>query len=194
MRVSQIAVWAGGAALTIAAVIVTVDVLCRKFIGVTMSGSDEISGYIFAAATTWAYSYCLLHRANIRIDAFYNLMPRWLKAVFDLAGLGALVVFMSVLTERAVFTLITSFIQDSVSITTLVTPLWIPQFFWASGLVLFMFTLLFISVYAVVALIRGDLATVSKVAGVLSVQEEIEEETHGMDISGGNSVGGREIS
>ena len=69
-KLSRIAVWFGGIALLISAVIVTLDVLSRKIFGVTMSGSDEISGYVFAASTTLAYSYCLINRANIRIDAF----------------------------------------------------------------------------------------------------------------------------
>ena len=68
-QISRFAVWVGGAALMAAAFMVTVDVLFRKFVGITMSGSDEYSGYVFAASTTWAYSYCLLHRSNVRIDA-----------------------------------------------------------------------------------------------------------------------------
>ena len=37
-RISQYAVWAGGTALLAAALMVTVDVLCRKLFNVTMSG------------------------------------------------------------------------------------------------------------------------------------------------------------
>ena len=51
--ISRVAVWIGGGSLLLAAVMVTVDVLCRRFLGITMSGSDEYSGYIFAASTTW---------------------------------------------------------------------------------------------------------------------------------------------
>ena len=75
-RLSLWAVWVGGAALMLSAIMVTVDVLARKYLNITMSGSDEITGYVFAGATTWAYAYCLLHRSNIRIDAVYNLLPR----------------------------------------------------------------------------------------------------------------------
>ena len=32
-------VWVGGAALLMSAIIVTIDVLCRKFAGITVSGS-----------------------------------------------------------------------------------------------------------------------------------------------------------
>ena len=72
-RIAQVAVWIGGASLLACAILVTIDVITRKLLNWTFSGSDEISGYAFAASTTWAYSYCLLHRANIRIDAVYNL-------------------------------------------------------------------------------------------------------------------------
>ena len=42
-------------AMMAAAFMVTVDVLFRKFAGLTMSGSDEYSGYVFSATTTWAF-------------------------------------------------------------------------------------------------------------------------------------------
>ena len=66
--VSNWAVWLAGLALLLCAFMVTVDVFFRKYLNMTMSGSDEISGYVFAASTTWAYSYCLLNRSNVRID------------------------------------------------------------------------------------------------------------------------------
>ena len=84
-----------------AAVMVTLDVLSRKFLNVTMSGADEISGYVFAASTTWAYSYCLLYRANIRIDALYNFLPRWVCAVLDTVAVALLLIYNGVLAHRA---------------------------------------------------------------------------------------------
>ena len=70
--VSRVAVWCGGAALLLSAIMVTLDVIARKLFSITISGSDEISGYVFAAATTWAYSFCLFSKSNIRIDALYT--------------------------------------------------------------------------------------------------------------------------
>ena len=93
----HVAVWIGGGSLLLAAVMVTVDVLCRRFLGITMSGSDS-TGYIFAASTTWAYSYCLLHRSNVRIDALYNLLPRPVTGILDVVGLSMLLYYMSVMT------------------------------------------------------------------------------------------------
>ncbi len=180
-KISRFAVWVGGSALLAAAIMVTGDVLSRKFFGITMSGSDEISGYIFAGGTTWAYSYCAIHRSNIRIDALYNLLPRAVRAILDVVGLSLLFAYIALLTVRGWQVFATSYEQNSVAISTLATPLWIPQLFWITGLSLFLITLGFLILYSGLALIRGQLGTVQAVAGTLTVREEIAEETHGIE-------------
>ena len=181
-KISQIAVWIGGAALLGAAILVTLEIFLRSALNVSIGGADEISGYAFAISTTWAYSYCLLHRANVRIDAFYNFLPRPVRAVLDVVGVILLLGYMGVLTEKAIGVFAESWANNSVSITTLQTPLWIPQLLWLSGLILFMLTLGVVSLYALMNLLRGDLAGVQRIAGVRSIEEEIDEETHGMDL------------
>ncbi len=187
--ISRRAVWVGGAALLAAAIMVTLDVLSRKFLNVTMSGADEVSGYVFAASTTWAYSYCLLNRANIRIDALYNFLPRWACAVLDTVAVSLLLLYNGVLAYRAWGAFSESWDRDSVSITTLATPQWIPQLAWASGLIFFEVVLLFVFLYSMIGLLRGDLDLVRRVAGVPSVAEEIEAETHGMNLQTGAREG-----
>ena len=182
-RISQLAVWFGGAALLAAAVMVTVDVLSRKIFNVTMSGSDEYSGYVFSATTTWAYSYCLLHRSNVRIDALYNYLPRKVTAILDVVGLLLLFYFMSIMTYYAMISFVDSWVSNSVSITTLGTPQWIPQLFWVAGLILFFVTLIFVVVYSIVALLQRNWDLVARVAGVPSIAETMQEETHGIDVA-----------
>jgi TRAP-type C4-dicarboxylate transport system permease small subunit len=180
-KISRAAVWVGGAALLLCAFMVSVDVVMRKLFSITMSGSDEISGYVFAAATAWAYSYCLLHRSHIRIDALYGVLPVWLRAVLDVLGLALLLFYMAYLTDKAIDVFMTSWERDSVSITTLSVAQWIPQLLWVSGLSWFVITLTFLLVYVLVSLLRSDLATVQNVAGALSAEKKIDEETHGMN-------------
>lgn len=179
-RISRYAVWVGGGAMLLAAFMVTIDVFARKIFNVTMSGSDEISGYVFAASTTWAYSYCLLNRTNVRIDALYNFAPRPLRAVLDVVGIALLFGYMTLLTDKAIDVFVTSWERDSVAITTLATPLWIPQLFWLAGLILFQITMVVLLVYTIVCLFTGNFARVQNIAGAMSVEEEIEVETHGM--------------
>ncbi len=181
-RLARVAVWFGGTALLLSSVMVTLDVLARDIFGVTMSGSDEISGYVFAASTTLAYSYCIIHRANIRIDAFYNFLPLTARCILDIVGLALLLLFMGMLTYHSVKVLQTSWEQNSLSVTTLSIPLWIPQTFWVAGLIMFIVTASFLLLYAIVALLSGDTQRVKSIVGTMSVEEEISEETRGMDI------------
>ena len=182
-RISQLAVWVGGAALLAAALMVTVDVLSRKIFNITMSGSDEYSGYVFSATTTWAYSYCLLHRSNVRIDALYNYLPRKVTAILDVVGLLLLFYFMSIMTYYAMVSFVDSWVNNSVSITTLGTPQWIPQLFWVAGLILFFVTLIFVVVYSIIALLQRNWDLVARIAGVPSIAETMQEETHGIDVA-----------
>jgi len=178
MGISRVATWVGGFALMMSAIMVTLDVTARKLFGVTISGSDEISGYVFAASTTWAYSYCLLTRSNIRIDALYNLLSARPRAILDLVALVLLLYYVFLLTRNAWTMFMDNVEYGSTAQTTLATPLWIPQIFWISGLAFFLLCLLFLTVYGLACVFRGDWATIGRIAGVSSVEEEIEQETH----------------
>jgi TRAP-type C4-dicarboxylate transport system permease small subunit len=178
-HMSRVAAWAGGAALMLCAVMITGDVLCRKFFGISIGGSDEITGYVFAGATTWAYAYCLLHRANIRIDALYNRFPRPMRAAIDVISVLLLLIFVAILTDHAYSTLSESIANNATSITPLTTPMWIPQTFWVIGWVFFLVTLVFVLIHLVKALLSRDLDAIGRIAGLRSVEEEIVEETRG---------------
>jgi len=177
-RISTVAVWVGGLALMLSAIMVTLDVISRKIFGLTISGSDEISGYVFAAGTTWAYSYCLFTRSNIRIDALYNLLSIRTRAFLDLLGLVLLLYYIYLLTVNAFGMFMENVQYNSSAQTTLATPLWIPQIFWLSGLAFFLICLAFLTVYGFTAVVRKDWPTINAIAGVKSVEEEITEETH----------------
>ncbi len=183
-RLSLVAVWIGGGGLLLAAIMVTVDVISRKFLSFTIGGADEYTGYVFAAATTWAYPYVALHRANVRIDALYNFLPMAVRAVLDIVGLVLLLIFISVLVRQSWGVFITSWNQSSVAITPLATPLWIPQAFWLAGLIFFTVTLAFLIIHATTALLKGDAAGVQAIAGTMSVQDEIRDSTKGMGLPG----------
>lgn len=176
--ISRAATWCGGAMLMLSAFMVTLDVIARKLFGITISGSDEITGYVFAASTTWAYSYCLLTRSNIRIDALYNLLRIKPRAILDLLGLSLLLYYIFLLTRNAWGMFMENVEFSSTAQTTLATPLWIPQIFWISGLGFFLICLSFLTLYSLTSLVRGDWETINRIAGVKSVEEEIKEETH----------------
>lgn len=189
-RISLWAVWMGGLSLLLAAIMIVIEVVGRKiggteFLGVTLPsfrvpGSDEYSGYVFAGATTWAYAYCLIHRSHIRIDALYNLFPQRVRAVLDVIGLAILGFYISYLTERAWVVFIKTLEKGSNAPTPQQTPLWIPQVFWVTGLTFFCIVTLFLCLYTLLCLLTGRTDQVQKLAGTMSVQEEVEEETRGV--------------
>lgn len=176
--VSRYAVWAGGAMLFFAAFMVTADVLIRATTSRSMGGSDEISGYLFAVSTSWAFAHALLHRVNVRVDALYLLMGRSVQAILDLLGVATLAVLVFVVTWRAlgVFQYSASFWAKS--ITPMQTPLAIPQFFWLLGLLLFSAALIVVLLRCLIAVARWDRAAIESLVGARTLKEEVEEEIH----------------
>jgi TRAP-type mannitol/chloroaromatic compound transport system permease small subunit len=175
-RVALRAVWIGGALLLAAAILVSVDVTIRKLFRLSVGGADELSGYAFAIGIAWAFPFALLRRANVRIDALYQHMPARVAATLDLLALVALGVFVSVLARYGWEVLAASWKLDALSNSQLKVPLWIPQGLWFTGLALFFVTTLVLTLRTALALLSGDLATVRKLAGARSIQEEAADE------------------
>src|SRR5690625_6285993 len=98
---SRFAIWAAGALTLISALYITINVLFRKLAGFSLGGSDELSGYAFAISISWALSFATLERANIRIDALYQVLPTRLCAILDWVALVALAVFIAYLNLYA---------------------------------------------------------------------------------------------
>ena len=66
--------WFGGALIILSAFLVTLEVFLRKLFNISLGGADELSGYAFGVATTFALSFALLERAHIRVDALIAVL------------------------------------------------------------------------------------------------------------------------
>jgi len=188
-RVGLRAVWIGGSLLLASAILVSVDVVIRKLFTVSLGGADELSGYAFAIGIAWAFPFALLRRANVRIDALYQHLPARVSAVLDIVALVALAVFVTVLTRYAWEVASASWRLDALSNSALKMPLWIPQGLWFLGLALFFLTTAALTLRAGLALASGDLATVRKLAGARSIQEEAAEEAaYGKSLAAGGET------
>ena len=181
-RVARVATWFGGAAIMAAAFVVIVDVLSRQFLGWSMQGADELSGYLFAIATSWAFAFCLLQRANVRIDGLYLLAPTPLRAVMDIAALLALSAYVAALLHSGWVLWLDSYTYDSRSITSWRTPLAYPQGLWLIGWIWFALAILLLLARCIQYLLRGDLAGMTEVIGVRSLEEEVAEEVAHADV------------
>lgn len=172
--VARLAAWAGGAALLLVSLIVSFEVVLRKFANMTLGGADEMSGYIFAISTSWALSYTLLHRAHIRIDVVYNFMSAKGKGWLDLLSLLSMAFAGGLIAWYGYGVLHRSYELGTQANTTLATPLWVPQTLWACGLVLFMWTLCLLIVLSVRALLTGNAREVALLAGVPSIDDDVQ--------------------
>ena len=172
----EIIVQVGGWALLGAACLVTYDVITRKLLNVSIAGADEISGYVFAVSTACAFSYALLHRANIRIDIVYKYLPPMAQRLLDIAGMGLTGGFLAIICIFAFNLVYDAIAFGSKSITPLQTPLAIPQTLWFAGLCLAVLTSIILTVAAIAALLRGDHAGAKQLIGMPSLDEEIETE------------------
>lgn len=174
-RWSRWAVWAGGALTFASVLLITYEVISRRLFGTSLGGADELSGYAFAISVTWAFSFTLLDRANVRIDVLYQYLPMRLSAFLDWLSLVALGVFAVYLSYYGIFVALMSWEQGSAANTPLATPLWIPQMLWAAGLVWFVIVLGLMLVRASSALITGNIVTVNRLAGMKTAAEEARE-------------------
>jgi TRAP-type C4-dicarboxylate transport system permease small subunit len=174
--------------LFIAAMIVTGEIILRKVISPWMgahynlTGSDEIASYLFAVGTSWSMAYVLVTKGHVRIDALYGLFGPRVRAVMDLIALLVLGLFVAAFLERSFALMLSSFLSDVHSNTTLRIPLAIPQGGWVFGIALFMLTIVVAFVRCLAALLQGDFRRVGEIAGAASQDEEIEAELEGLGI------------
>lgn len=175
-RLALIAVWIGGGALMIAAFGVSVDVILRKLFGITLAGSDELSGYVLAIATTWAFALVLRRKGNVRIDVLYRLMPEKVRLALDVISFLALGGMLFMMT-RSAFLLAWNTTRDgAISVTPLQTPLAIPQILWVLGFVITLLMWLVIFFRTVDSLRKKDWQTSFELIGSDSVEQEINNE------------------
>jgi TRAP-type C4-dicarboxylate transport system permease small subunit len=185
---ARLAIWCGGAMLFAAAGLVTTEVVLRKGLGAlfgssfVFSGSDEISAYLFAVGTSWSMAHVLIHRGHVRIDALYGRFPPRLRAWLDLLALLVLGLFVAVLLERAWDVAFTSYTEELRSNTPLRLPLAWAQLPWFAGIALFFLALVLAVLRSAAALLRGDYATVARVAGAATQDEEIASELEGLGL------------
>ena len=65
-RFAQWGLWFGGALILLAAVLIGIDVLMRKFLDRSIGGADELAGYALAIGTAWGLGAALLDRSRYR--------------------------------------------------------------------------------------------------------------------------------
>lgn len=171
----RLAVWTirgGGGLMFMAALMIAIDVVLRKVVGVTLGGADELAGYAMAIGCTWSFSYVLLRRGNVRVDALYNHLPAKVCIALDLLAVVAIGGFVAVLAFYGFDVFSTSWGLGSRSNSELKMPLWLPQGLWWLGLVQVVLTAVILLLRALALLRAGKTSDFRALVGARSIEED----------------------
>ena len=163
-----------GAMLIASAIYVSADLIARKLLDFTFVGANEISGYVLAISSAWAFSYAVLKRSHIRIDVFYRYLPRRWRAAVDVVAIAALAGFAAIFVWYANRYFLQVWGRGTRSITSLALPLWVPMLAWYVGWIVFLIVSVYLTVVSAWAYYRGELAAVQARVGPISEEEEAE--------------------
>src|SRR5215216_1188817 len=175
-RFAQWGLWFGGALVLLAAVLIGIDVLMRKFLDRSIGGADELAGYSLAIGTAWGLAAALLDRAHIRIDSLYVLFPQKLRLALDVAALLLLVGFFALMMWHGLGVVSQSWTSGSRSQSALETPTVIPQALWIAGLAIFVAIGVLLLIQALRTGLPGDLRGMAQPIITRSAEEEVEDE------------------
>ena len=175
-RFAQWGLWFGGALILLAALLIGIDVLMRKFLAQSIGGADELAGYALAVGTTWGLGAALLDRAHIRIDSLYVLFPQKLRLALDALALVLLVGFFALIAWHGWGVVAQSWTSGSRSQSALETPTVLPQAAWIAGLIVFVVIGLFLLASALRLGLAGDLRGMAQLISTRSAEEEVEDE------------------
>jgi TRAP-type C4-dicarboxylate transport system permease small subunit len=175
-RLTQIGLWFGGALILLAALLIGVDVVLRKFFDASIGGADELAGYALAIGTAWGLGAALVDRAHIRIDSLYVHFPLPLRLALDVAGLLLLLGFFALVAWHGFGVVEQSWMSGSRSQSAIETPTVIPQFVWIVGLAGFLAVGVVLLAHALALVARGDLNGAARLISTRSAEEEVEDE------------------
>ena len=142
-RLSKLGAAVGAVALTAMIVLITVQVISRRFMAAPMVVADELSGYLLVICTFSALGYALLHGDHIQVtlvtDSLSAGVRRWLAVLWCVIGLP----FVALLVWRTTDLALDSFRSGSFSVSATNFVLWPFQAFIPLG-----FAVLFVQMAA----------------------------------------------
>jgi TRAP-type C4-dicarboxylate transport system permease small subunit len=148
----------------------------RRLVGLSTWGADELSNYALAISASWTFAYALLVKAHIRIDLVTSRLSGHGRAFLNLLALLAIGYLAWGFAQAFFHIFMRSWGRGTTSITTLQTPLWIPQGLFLMGIIFFIaVTILLIVRLLVAVFVERDFKVADRVAGALTVAEETEE-------------------
>ncbi len=175
-HISRIMARIGGLVLLACAFLIFAEIFLRKLAGYSFQGINEYSGYALAISIAFSLPYALVKKANIRVDAFYNVLPPHIRPLLDWLSIFSLTILAAFLVHAGHDVFADSLRFESTSNTTLSTPLWIPQLIWLCGYIVFFVTAAIFLLTATYLLLTGQFSEITRIVGERTLNEELTEE------------------
>ena len=133
-RISTLGMVVAAAATVGMMLLVTVEVIARGLFSFSTLISDEVAGYLLVLATFLGGAHAIRTGAFIRVEVFYGRLHGRAKQVVDV-----LLLFTALIYGVALFVYVLQYFQNNyqlgiTSVTTVRTPLWIPQLAMVAGM------------------------------------------------------------
>ena len=154
--VGRRAMFVAGLCYLLITLLICFDITARHLLGFSSEATIELTGYMMAVGMTWGLAGTLFERGHVRIDVLVQKMPLRVRVWLHLASLVALIVSTGFYTWGAVSLARDSFSFDATDLSTLRTPLVIPQGLWAAGFALLLLAALALALRAVRQLALGQ--------------------------------------
>ncbi|MDG9793548.1 TRAP transporter small permease subunit [Brucella anthropi] len=149
---------------------VLTDIMLRR-LGVSLGGTDEITGYVMAIASAWGMGFVLLELAHVRIDVVRSRLTRFWRSLLDLFSMLVLSSTITVIAFRCWPVVETTLRNSARANTSLETPLWFVQLPWLAGWIWFAIMAWATFLAALVLVIKGAHADAERVIGVVTELE-----------------------
>lgn len=172
---SRRAMWVAGFCYLLITVLICFDIFARQLLGFSTESTIELTGYLMAVGMSWGLAGTLFERGHVRIDVLVQRMPLRVRVWLHLASLLALVVSTGFYVYGAVSIAKDSFAFNATDLTTLSTPLVLPQGIWAAGFVLLLLAALALALRSVGQLARGDLDAMDRALMARTYEDEAAE-------------------
>ncbi len=162
-----------GVVLLLCAAFVLADIVLRQ-VGSGLGGTDEISGYVMAIATSWGMAYTLLELGHVRIDILRGRAGAAGRAVFDLFSMLVLSGTISLIAIKSWPVLERSLANSSRANTPLETPLALVQAPWFAGWVWFALVSWLTFIVALTMVLKKDFEAAEETIGCFGEEEQVQ--------------------
>lgn len=169
-RLNRGIAYAVGILLLLCAGAVLADIALRQ-VGASFGGTDEISGYVMAIATSWGMGYALLELGHVRIDLARRRPGPLGRAIFDLLAMAVTAAVVVLIAVQCWPVLARSLDNGSRANTSLETPLAWAQGPWLAGWVWFAAMACLTTLASAAMILRGELGAAERTIGTLGEQD-----------------------